>query len=79
MKHIVSEPAQLPSSGKEAPKLVDPLDQATWMQIARFIRPTRLGIYLKMEAEPASETSCFIKKLDDWQSPEKEDCVIQMG
>jgi hypothetical protein len=29
-------------------------------------------LYLKMEAEPASETSCLKKDLHDGQSPKKE-------
>jgi hypothetical protein len=29
-----------------------------------------------MEAEQATETLCFFKKLDDGQSPQKEDCQL---
>jgi hypothetical protein len=34
-----------------------------------------LGTVLADDREPTSETSCFFKKLDDGQSPKKEDCV----
>jgi hypothetical protein len=32
-------------------------------------------LWLKMEAELASETLCYFKKLDSGESPEKEGCV----
>jgi hypothetical protein len=32
-----------------------------------------------METEPTSEALCFFKKLDDGQSPEKEDCISNFG
>jgi hypothetical protein len=31
---------------------------------------------LNMELEPASVTQCFLRKLDDGQSPKEEDCVV---
>jgi hypothetical protein len=31
---------------------------------------------MKKEAEMASETSCFVKKLYDWQSKKKEKKII---
>jgi hypothetical protein len=34
-------------------------------------------LYLKMEAQPGSETSCLLKKLEDGQSPKKGDCVSE--
>jgi hypothetical protein len=39
-------------------------------------RRSAIWIYLETEAEPASETSCFLKKiLDDGQSKKKKDYV----
>jgi hypothetical protein len=33
--------------------------------------------YLKKEADPASETSYFVKKIRQWTSPKTEDCVSE--
>jgi len=36
-------------------------------------------LYLTMETQPISETSCFFKKkLDAEQSPKKEDCIREL-
>jgi len=54
MKHDVSETAQLPSSGKEAPNIVDSLNRAQLLKTTRFIGPTRFGTSLHENGGRAS-------------------------
>jgi hypothetical protein len=62
------KPALLPSSGNEAPNVVNPLDKAIL-----FTGSTMLGaFYLKMESEPASETSCFLESFRRWTKCKKK-------
>ena len=56
------KPAPLPSSGNEAPNIVNPLDQLFSSQVPPFL----VFLYLKMESEPASDTSCFFRSCGRW-------------
>jgi hypothetical protein len=70
----VSKPTLRPSVGQETRKLVEPLDRAVLSHWA-----PQVLLCLKKEADPASETPCFLKNnLDDGQSPKKGDCVSEI-
>ena len=64
------KPTLRPSASQEAPKLVEPLDRAILSHWA-----PQVLLCLKTEAEPASETSCFLKKIRQWTKPPKKENV----
>lgn len=68
------KPVLLPSSGNEAPNLMDLLFQAI---LSHFpVTENSLLHYLKMEAEPTFEMSCCLKSFRQWTKFKKrgEDC-----